>query len=187
MSARRVITRAVTTAVAAIAAVSALLVPAASARPADRSTARQETVVNGLYRIADPAGSRFLAVWSAEPRARVTVVESPTGVVDSGALWRVECQDLLGCTFRNERTGTYLALTGVPVDGKPVITKVTPYRWLLTAASGMNTFFISRFAGTEEFRVTRSPHFVHPPLVDLTRPGGPEQEWALTSPRPDAR
>ncbi|XVS60999.1 hypothetical protein ACQPYE_22095 [Actinosynnema sp. CA-299493] len=187
MSAQRVITRAVAMAVAAIAAVSTLLVPAASARPADRPTARQEVVPHGLYLIGDLTSDQFLAVWSDAPRERVTVREPSDSTFDPFVLWRVECEELLGCTFRNERTGTYLALTGVPVDGKPVITKATPYRWLLTGARRPDTFFISRFAGSDEFRVTRSPEFIDPPMVDVTPPGGPEQEWELTPWLPDAR
>lgn len=155
----------------------ALAVAPANAQPASQDI----SVSDGVYRIQDPASDQLLTVQTDEPRQRVTMRPPLDQSRDDHQDWRITCTELLGCAIRNELTGTYLALTGLPGAGKPVITKPTAYRWLITAApEGLH--FISRASTPEEeFRVNRSQVFIDPPMVDLQHPDDTDenQRWHL--------
>ena len=167
----------------AMAAATAGAALALTLAPANAQTApRQDiSVSDGVYLIQDPASDQLLTVQTEEPRQRVTM-RPPLGESrDSHQEWHITCTELLGCAIRNELTGTYLALTGLPNAGKPVITKPAAYRWLITAAPE-DLHFISRSATPEEeFRVNRSQAFIDPPLVDVqpSEDTDDNQQWRL--------
>ncbi|NUT53135.1 MAG: hypothetical protein HOV94_38500 [Saccharothrix sp.] len=164
--------------VAALALLPALA-PAATARPP-----RQDpSVARGYYVITDPTSALFLSVKSEQVRDRVTVLLANTVPLDY-RLWHVDCPPQLGCAVRNAHTGTYLAVTGLPRDGLPVVTRVSPYRWDITQAwsAEQGAYHISRFTSQVEYRVARSAAEVLPPLVEVWRADGSAaaQQWKLT-------
>ncbi|TDV57302.1 hypothetical protein [Actinophytocola oryzae] len=177
MTAIRAIARFVTAA-----AVGATLATAAPAQAQPPVGVRDYVVPDGAYRIKDPATTLLLTAQDEEPRQRVTMSEPSDGEAGTYQVWDLTCREALGCALRNRKTTTYLALTGLPSVGKHVITKPTPYQWLITGSVGQGGCVISRaVAPSGHLNVSRSDALVRPPLVDLQEPNPSDarQQWEV--------